>query len=56
MKNNSSLPSIKSGTKLTDEQIRKMMLEDPEASKFLDGILPGEQQFSTVVVNQIREK
>ena len=28
------------GSHLTDEQIRKIMLEDPEAAKFLDGLLP----------------
>ena len=33
-----------------------MMLNDPEASKFLHGILPTDQQFSTVVVNQVKEK
>ena len=30
----------KPGSHLTDEQIRKIMEEDPEAAKFLDGILP----------------
>ena len=42
----------KPGSKLTDEQIRKIMMEDPEAAKFLDGILPGqEQKFESVVVS-----
>ena len=42
---------------MTDEQIRKIMQDDPEAAKFLGGILPDqERHFESVVVNQVREK
>jgi len=35
-----------------------MMLEDPDAAEFLEGIMPGdgEQQFQSVVVAQLKER
>lgn len=48
---------VKPGGQLTDDQIRQIMLEDPEASKFLDGLMPGDdQRFESVVIAQVREK
>ena len=40
--NDGSAPTgiLNVGSHLTDEQIRKIMQEDPEAAKFLDGLLP----------------
>ena len=32
------------------------MMEDPEAKKFMSGILPSDQQFTTVVVNQFSKE
>ena len=40
-------PRLQPGNQLSNEQIRQMMLEDPDAAEFLEGIMPGdgEQQF-----------
>ena len=34
---------LKPGSHLTDEQIRKIMEDDPDAGKFLDGMLPDQE-------------
>ena len=57
-------PRLKPGNKLTDEQIKQIMQDDPEAAKFLEGIIPedgdgdnnGQPKFQSVVVNEVKDK